>query len=127
MYSKYIISNKRVLVVIRVITILLIFSFLGHNTINCFSAGNYSIIKTEKIDEESSLSDMEQDKNTEAYRRHVSRGDSLEKLGKYDEAMIEFQRASDLMPLEEYPRLKMQAIETSQPASCAPSFAWLRT
>jgi serine phosphatase RsbU (regulator of sigma subunit)/uncharacterized protein HemY len=33
-------------------------------------------------------------------------------LKKYNEAMVEYQKASDLMPLEEYPRLKMQAIET---------------
>ena len=46
------------------------------------------------------------------YNKHILRGDSLMNLKKYDEAMVEYQKASDLMPLEEYPRLKMQAIET---------------
>ncbi len=62
------------------------------------SAGHYSYL-------------WQEGKRTE-YTLHISRGDSLMNLKKYDEAMVEYQKASDLMPLEEYPRLKMQAIET---------------
>jgi serine phosphatase RsbU (regulator of sigma subunit) len=54
---------------------------------------------------------QQEDKKAE-YNRHITRGDSLMNLKKYDAAMVEFQKASDIMPLEEYPRLKMQAIET---------------
>jgi tetratricopeptide (TPR) repeat protein len=64
------------------------------------SAGSYNLSQT-----------SQDDKRTE-YNKHILRGDSLMNLKKYDKAMVEYQKASDLMPLEEYPRLKMQAIET---------------
>lgn len=50
--------------------------------------------------------------NTREYNIHISKGDSLFKLKKYKEAIDEFQKASELMPFEEYPRLQMQRIET---------------
>ncbi|NJK87467.1 MAG: hypothetical protein HC906_17275 [Bacteroidales bacterium] len=46
------------------------------------------------------------------YKRHISRGDSLLEKKQYQLAMTEFQKASELMPYEEYPRLQMQKIET---------------
>jgi tetratricopeptide (TPR) repeat protein/serine phosphatase RsbU (regulator of sigma subunit) len=55
---------------------------------------------------------LKQDDKKAGYNRHIARGDSLMDIKKYDAAMVEFQKASDMMPLEEYPRLKMQAIET---------------
>ncbi len=112
MYSKRNISIKRVFIIIQLIAVFFIFNFLGHSNISCFEAGNFNFIKTANFSEKYSSSDFVQDENPEAYKKLISRGDSLEKLGKYNEAMIEFQRASDLMPLEEYPRLKMQTIET---------------
>ncbi|UCH14136.1 MAG: tetratricopeptide repeat protein [Bacteroidales bacterium] len=60
----------------------------------------------------SGIANLKQETKQAEYNKHISRGDSLMNLEKYDEAMIEYQKASDLMPLEEYPRLKMQAIET---------------
>lgn len=46
------------------------------------------------------------------FKKHVAKGDSLFESKIYNEAMTEFQKASLLMPFEEYPHLKMQAIET---------------
>ncbi|HJX70342.1 MAG TPA: tetratricopeptide repeat protein [Bacteroidales bacterium] len=45
------------------------------------------------------------------YDRHISRGDSLMQLKQYENAMWQFQRAAELLPFEEYPRLQMQKIE----------------
>ncbi len=45
------------------------------------------------------------------YNKHISRGDSLMVLKQYQNAMTQFQRAAELMPFEEYPRLQMQKIE----------------
>jgi len=50
--------------------------------------------------------------NLKEYNIHISKGDSLFKIKKYKEAIDEFQKASELMPFEEYPRLQMQRIET---------------
>lgn len=46
------------------------------------------------------------------YKRHVEKGDSLMNIKQYQSAMQEFQRASEVLPFEEYPRLQMQKIET---------------
>jgi tetratricopeptide (TPR) repeat protein len=45
------------------------------------------------------------------YNRYISQGDSLMELKQYQKAMSQFQRAAELMPFEEYPRLQMQKIE----------------
>src|SRR4030042_5596293 len=45
------------------------------------------------------------------YDRHISRGDSLMQLKQYKNAMWQFQRAAELLPFEEYPRLQMKKIE----------------
>ena len=56
--------------------------------------------------------DVNQDKAT-LYQQHVTRGDSLFDLQQYAAAMKEFQKAAQIMPYEEYPRLQMQVIETT--------------
>lgn len=51
------------------------------------------------------------DKN-KLYSKHIASGDSLMHLKQYQAAMTEFQKAAELLPFEEYPRLQMQKIET---------------
>lgn len=45
------------------------------------------------------------------YDGYISRGDSLLENKQYQAAMVQFQKATELMPYEEYPRLQMQKIE----------------
>ena len=45
------------------------------------------------------------------YNKCISHGDSLMELKQYQNAMSQFQKAAELMPFEEYPRLQMQKIE----------------
>ncbi len=45
------------------------------------------------------------------YDRHISQGDSLMLRKEYEDAMLQFQKAAELLPFEEYPRLQMQKIE----------------
>lgn len=45
------------------------------------------------------------------YDRHISQGDSLMQRKEYEDAMLQFQKAAELLPFEEYPRLQMQKIE----------------
>jgi len=45
------------------------------------------------------------------YAKYISFGDSLMELKQYQNAMSQFQKAAELMPFEEYPRLQMQKIE----------------
>jgi len=47
-----------------------------------------------------------------AYNNLISQGDSLFEAKSYEGAMKAFQKAARLKPLEEYPHLKMQVIET---------------
>ena len=48
---------------------------------------------------------------TNLYNKYISQGDSLLKQKQYQAAMAQFQKAAELMPFEEYPRLQMQKIE----------------
>ncbi len=48
---------------------------------------------------------------TNQYKKYISQGDSLLKQKQYQAAMTQFQKATELMPFEEYPRLQMQKIE----------------
>lgn len=53
-----------------------------------------------------------QDK-TIAYQQHLQKGDRFLAEKNYAAAMFEYEKASDLMPFEEEPRLKMQSIEAT--------------
>ncbi|MFO7659077.1 MAG: tetratricopeptide repeat protein [Bacteroidales bacterium] len=93
--------------------VLLITAILYFISVNSYYTGCYaSFQKAGNI-----LSDLTQgetsqpvDKN-KMYATYISRGDSLMKLKQYQPAMSSFQRAAELMPFEEYPRLQMQRIE----------------
>ncbi len=50
---------------------------------------------------------------TEEYKMHMTRGDKFFNEKNYSSAMFEYEKASDLMPSEEDPKLKMQAIEAT--------------
>jgi tetratricopeptide (TPR) repeat protein len=50
---------------------------------------------------------------TEEYKLHMTRGDKFFKEKNYSSAMFEYEKAADLMPNEEDPKLKMQAIEAT--------------
>lgn len=59
-----------------------------------------------------------QQNSKKQYERQIAIADSLDKAKNYEAAMKAFQKASDIMPLEEYPRNKIQQIEyilTNQP------------
>jgi tetratricopeptide (TPR) repeat protein len=112
MYSKRIIPNKGIFVIIHLTVILFLNYSLAYNAVNGFYSSKTSLIEYNGANDRDFITEDIQDEKQAAYDRYISRGDSLEKLKKFNEAMIEFQKASDLMPLEEYPRLKMQAIET---------------
>lgn len=71
-----------------------------------------SVPKTYAFNELSHYGTDQQDKKKQ-YQRHITRGDSLFNLEQYAAAMKEFQKAAELMPYEEYPRLQMQVIETT--------------
>jgi tetratricopeptide (TPR) repeat protein/serine phosphatase RsbU (regulator of sigma subunit) len=97
MDSKGILTDAKIGIILQLIISLFIvnLSVYGHGNNN-----NYL------------LSYLNQEDKRVEYNRHITKGDSLMNIKKYDAAMVEFQKASDIMPLEEYPRLKMQAIET---------------
>jgi tetratricopeptide (TPR) repeat protein len=112
MYSKGCFLSKK----IHIALLLILNLFLFHSSVY---SGIVSL-KSSKVNYSGSLASIsnyylsyiKQEGKRADYNRHVFRGDSLMNLKKYNEAMIEYQKASDLLPLEEYPRLKMQAIET---------------
>lgn len=56
--------------------------------------------------------DNDQAKQAE-YEKLIQKGDSLFKAKKLSEALEAYQKASELMPYEEYPRNQMQVIETT--------------
>ncbi len=72
----------------------------------------FSFSKPVTIDVTATPTNVDQDKAT-LYKQHVARGDSLFDLQEYSAAMKEFQKAAEIMPYEEYPRLQMQVIETT--------------
>ncbi|MBN2349291.1 MAG: tetratricopeptide repeat protein [Bacteroidales bacterium] len=47
------------------------------------------------------------------YKEHLRKGDEFYKMKKFSSAMIEYEKASDLKPDEEEPKLKMQSIEAT--------------
>lgn len=110
--NKITMYSKRISVIIHLAVFLFLNNSLAYNASNAYYLSETSFIESAGTIDGDFISDYAQDEKQAAYERHISRGDSLEKLKKYNEAMVEFQKASDLMPLEEYPRLKMQAIET---------------
>jgi tetratricopeptide (TPR) repeat protein len=48
-----------------------------------------------------------------AYKEHLKKGDNYLAVKNYAAAMFEYEKASDLMPQEEEPKLKMQSIEAT--------------
>ncbi len=50
---------------------------------------------------------------TAIYREHLRKGDSYLAVKNYAAAMFEYEKASDLMPDEDEPKLKMQSIEAT--------------
>ncbi len=48
-----------------------------------------------------------------AYKEHLKKGDNYLAVKNFAAAMFEYEKASDLMPEEEEPRLKMQSIEAT--------------
>ncbi|MBN2613859.1 MAG: tetratricopeptide repeat protein [Bacteroidales bacterium] len=56
-------------------------------------------------------STQQQGEKNKMYSTYISQGDSLLKIKQYQPAMSYFQKAAELMPFEEYPRLQMQRIE----------------
>ena len=112
MSSKRIISNKLILIIIQMAVLSILNNTLLYSAGKVIYSCNALNMVLAGLIEMDTFSGSEQDGKQAAYNRYIARGDSLEKLKKYNEAMLEFQKASDLMPLEEYPRLKMQAIET---------------
>lgn len=50
---------------------------------------------------------------TTLYREHLKKGDTYLTVKNYAAAMFEYEKASDLMPNEEEPKLKMQSIEAT--------------
>jgi tetratricopeptide (TPR) repeat protein len=55
---------------------------------------------------------VQQDDKQAAYKEHIKKADKFLSDKNYASAMFEYEKASDLMPYEEYPRLKMQGIES---------------
>lgn len=51
--------------------------------------------------------------NVTVYKDHLKKGDTYLAAKNYAAAMFEYEKASDLMPNEEEPRLKMQSIEAT--------------
>jgi tetratricopeptide (TPR) repeat protein len=56
---------------------------------------------------------IRQDDKQAAYKEHIRKADKFLADKNYAAAMFEYEKASDLMPYEEYPRLKMQGIEAT--------------
>jgi tetratricopeptide (TPR) repeat protein len=55
----------------------------------------------------------QQDDKQTVYREHIKKGDKFLTEKNYAAAMFEFEKAADLMPYEDEPRLKMQSIEAT--------------
>jgi tetratricopeptide (TPR) repeat protein len=53
------------------------------------------------------------DDQTTIYREHLKKGDTYLAAKNYAAAMFEYEKASDLMPNEDEPKLKMQSIEAT--------------
>src|SRR5512133_2535766 len=51
--------------------------------------------------------------NVAVYKDHLKKGDTYLAAKNYAAAMFEYEKASDLMPNEEEPKLKMQSIEAT--------------
>jgi tetratricopeptide (TPR) repeat protein len=54
-----------------------------------------------------------QDDKQAVYKDHIRKADKFLAEKNYASAMFEYEKASELMPYEEYPRLKMQGIEAT--------------
>ena len=112
MDSKGISPDIKISTILQLIFSLLIINLPVYGHVGSFKPGKFGYIKISASGKNYLLSYSDQEDKRTEYNRHVIKGDSLMNIGRYDAAMVELQKASDIMPFEEYPRLKMQAIET---------------
>lgn len=94
---------------IRILFTALVF-FLIQSYFQAYGAFFYSIRNTFEFGFSQNENSQSGDKN-KLYNKYISEGDSLLKLKQYQPAMAQFQKAAELLPFEEYPRLQMQKIE----------------
>jgi serine phosphatase RsbU (regulator of sigma subunit)/uncharacterized protein HemY len=112
MYSKGCFLSEKIHIVLLLVFNLFLFNSSVYSAIASPKSAKFNYSEIISSTSNYYFSHFKQEDKRADYNKHIFRGDSLMNVKKYDEAMIEYQKASDLLPLEEYPRLKMQAIET---------------